>query len=95
MLATVRFFTEFLLTNSWEWSRISYYDGQVENNGLGETGPLSTHKKNLQNTHQMISERAYWKGVRERNMFSVLKKAEDWSKEGLLFRNLVAEDLLC
>ena len=79
MLATV---SEFLLTNSGEWSRISNYDGHVENNGLGETGPLSTHKRNLQNTHRLISERVYWNRVRERNRFSILKKAE-------------AEDLLC
>jgi len=61
---------------------VSNYDGHVENNGLGETGPLSTHKRNLQNTHRLISERVYWNRVRERNRFSILKKAE-------------AEDLLC
>ena len=61
---------------------VSNYDGNVENNGLGEIGPLSTHKSNLQNTHRLISERVYWNRVRERNRFSILKKAE-------------AEDLLC
>jgi hypothetical protein len=43
----------------------------VEYNVLGETGPLSAYKRNLQNTH-LNDLKAHEQRVRERNRFPVI-----------------------